>query len=71
MVVNELRGTAATAVILTPAHQTPTGVVLAPGRRQELLRWADERDGVMIEDDYDSEFRIARVADLLLSRPTS
>jgi GntR family transcriptional regulator/MocR family aminotransferase len=53
VVVDGLRGTAATAVILTPAHQTPTGVVLAPGRRQELLRWADERDGVVIEDDYD------------------
>lgn len=60
IVVNELRRTAATAVILTPAHQTPTGVVLAPARRQELLRWADERDGVMIEDDYDSEFRYDR-----------
>ncbi|MDR8412469.1 PLP-dependent aminotransferase family protein [Nonomuraea sp. 3-1Str] len=58
--VGELRRTPATAVILTPAHQTPTGVVLAPGRRQELLRWAEERDGVMIEDDYDSEFRYDR-----------
>ncbi len=54
--VDELRRTAATAVILTPAHQTPTGVVLAPDRRQELLRW----DGLMIEDDYDSEFRYDR-----------
>ena len=60
VVVDELRRTTATAVILTPAHQTPTGVVLAPGRRQELLRWADERDGVLIEDDYDSEFRYDR-----------
>ncbi|MEU4381434.1 PLP-dependent aminotransferase family protein [Micromonospora echinofusca] len=60
VVVDALRATAATAVILTPAHQTPTGVVLAPERRQELLRWADERDGLMIEDDYDSEFRYDR-----------
>ncbi len=60
VVVDELRRTAATAVILTPAHQTPTGVVLAPARRQELLRWADERAGIMIEDDYDSEFRYDR-----------
>ncbi|MEV0717013.1 PLP-dependent aminotransferase family protein [Asanoa sp. NPDC050611] len=60
LVVDQLRGTRATAVILTPAHQTPTGVVLAPARRQELLRWADERDAVMIEDDYDSEFRYDR-----------
>ncbi|TDO52726.1 GntR family transcriptional regulator/MocR family aminotransferase [Kribbella sp. VKM Ac-2527] len=60
LIVDELRSTSATAVILTPAHQTPTGVVLGPGRRQELLRWADERDGIMIEDDYDSEFRYDR-----------
>ncbi|MFI6599457.1 PLP-dependent aminotransferase family protein [Nonomuraea sp. NPDC050536] len=60
MVVDELRRTAATTVILTPAHQTPTGVVLAPARRQELLRWAEEHDGVMIENDYDSEFRYDR-----------
>ncbi|HEX5997111.1 MAG TPA: PLP-dependent aminotransferase family protein [Jiangellales bacterium] len=60
VVVDELRRTAATAVILTPAHQTPTGVVLTAGRRQDLVRWADERDGVMIEDDYDSEFRYDR-----------
>ncbi|HEV7711244.1 MAG TPA: PLP-dependent aminotransferase family protein [Asanoa sp.] len=60
VVVDALRRTAATAVILTPAHQTPTGVVLAPARRQELLQWAEERDGVIIEDDYDSEFRYDR-----------
>jgi len=44
-------------VIATPAHQSPTGVALAPERRQELLAWARERDGLVIEDDYDSEFR--------------
>lgn len=57
LVVDQLVDTAATAVIVTPAHQTPTGVVLTPERRQELMQWAEQRDGVVIEDDYDSEFR--------------
>lgn len=60
LVVDTLRDTPATAVILTPAHQTPTGVVLTSQRRRELLRWAKERDGLIIEDDYDSEFRYDR-----------
>lgn len=50
----------AQAVLLTPAHQTPTGVVLAPGRRQELVGWAAGTGGVIIEDDYDAEFRYDR-----------
>lgn len=41
-----------------PSHQFPTGIVMPVGRRQELLRWAVERDErYLIEDDYDSEFR--------------
>lgn len=41
-----------------PSHQFPTGIVMPVGRRQELLRWAMERDErYLIEDDYDSEFR--------------
>jgi GntR family transcriptional regulator / MocR family aminotransferase len=50
----------ARAVILTPAHQSPTGVVLAPQRRQALVAWASERDATIIEDDYDAEFRYDR-----------
>ena len=42
---------------ISPAHHFPTGIVTPVGRRQELLRWARERDGYIIEDDYDSEFR--------------
>ena len=42
---------------LTPAHQWPTGVVLSPERRLELVRWAGEQDGYVVEDDYDAEFR--------------
>jgi GntR family transcriptional regulator/MocR family aminotransferase len=57
LVVDDLAATAASAVIVTPAHQTPTGVVLAPSRRQALLKWAKDCEGIVIEDDYDSEFR--------------
>jgi GntR family transcriptional regulator/MocR family aminotransferase len=60
VVVEALAATSARAVILTPAHQAPTGVVLAPERRQELVRWANERDATLIEDDYDAEFRYDR-----------
>ena len=42
---------------ISPAHHFPTGLVTPVQRRQELLRWARERDGYIIEDDYDSEFR--------------
>jgi GntR family transcriptional regulator/MocR family aminotransferase len=48
------------AVILTPTHQFPTGTALAPERRQALAGWANERDGFVIEDDYDAEFRYDR-----------
>ena len=57
LVVDELARTESTAAIVTPAHQTPTGVVLAPERRLALLKWAQNVNGVVIEDDYDSEFR--------------
>ena len=45
------------AVIVAPAHQFPTGAVLSPVRRALLLQWAREVDGIVIEDDYDAEFR--------------
>jgi len=57
IVTDELAATAAGAVVLTPAHQSPTGVVLAPERRLALLAWAAEREATIIEDDYDAEFR--------------
>lgn len=45
---------------ISPAHHFPTGVVTPIGRRQELLRWAERAEGrYIIEDDYDSEFRMA------------
>jgi GntR family transcriptional regulator/MocR family aminotransferase len=57
LVVDALAATGARAVIVTPTHQSPTGVALAPERRQALLDWARACDGLVIEDDYDSEFR--------------
>ena len=57
VVVKALAATAATVAVLTPAHQTPTGVVLSAARRRELLQWAAAADAAVIEDDYDSEFR--------------
>ncbi|TCC22631.1 PLP-dependent aminotransferase family protein [Kribbella speibonae] len=48
------------AVVVTAAHQFPTGVVLAPHRRLELIDWARRTNGVILEDDYDAEFRYDR-----------
>ncbi|MGL5239890.1 MAG: PLP-dependent aminotransferase family protein [Kluyvera ascorbata] len=43
--------------LLTPAHQSPTGVALSLPRRRQLLDWAAHQRAWVIEDDYDSEFR--------------
>ncbi len=48
------------SVLVTPAHQSPTGVALSPARRAELLAWAAEHDAYVIEDDYDAEYRYDR-----------
>ena len=58
--VDRLRDTGTRAVLLTPAHQCPTGVAFSPSRRRDLAAWADEVDGVILEDDYDAEFRYDR-----------
>jgi GntR family transcriptional regulator / MocR family aminotransferase len=50
----------AQAVLLTAAHQFPLGAALAPHRRSQAVRWASETSGVVIEDDYDGEFRYDR-----------
>jgi GntR family transcriptional regulator/MocR family aminotransferase len=59
MQVEELAGSGLRAALLTPAHQFPTGAVLAPQRRRALLDWA-AGDGLIIEDDYDAEYRYDR-----------
>src|SRR3954451_10194143 len=58
--VAALAASGARAVVVTPAHQFPLGHVMSPDRRAELLAWAAEVDGVVIEDDYDAEFRYDR-----------
>ncbi|MEY9855448.1 DNA-binding transcriptional MocR family regulator [Catenulispora sp. GAS73] len=45
------------AVLVAPAHHFPTGVALAPDRRSELIAWARDVDGLVLEEDKDSEFR--------------
>ncbi|MFB7668570.1 PLP-dependent aminotransferase family protein [Kitasatospora sp. NPDC056138] len=58
--VKALDATDARAVVVTPAHQWPTGVALSPERRLALIEWAVRRDAYVIEDDYDAEFRYDR-----------
>jgi GntR family transcriptional regulator / MocR family aminotransferase len=48
------------AVLCTPAHQFPTGVVMSATRRARLIEWAREHDAWVVEDDYDGEFRYDR-----------
>ncbi len=56
------RGLQPRAVLLTPAHQFPLGVALAPARRRQVADWATRTGGLVIEDDYDGEFRYDRQA---------
>ena len=57
IVVDALEGTGAGAVMVTPSHQFPTGVLLSPARRGALAAWARRTRGLIIEDDYDAEYR--------------
>lgn len=50
----------AQAVLLTPAHQSPTGVVMSGARRLALSNWLRDSNAVALEDDYDAEFRYDR-----------
>jgi GntR family transcriptional regulator / MocR family aminotransferase len=52
--------TGAAAAVLTPAHQFPLGMTLHPRRRHAAIEWARTTGGVVIEDDYDGEFRYDR-----------
>ena len=47
------------AVHISPSHHFPTGRVMPVSRRQHLIHWAIEKNGFIIEDDYDSEFRFS------------
>src|SRR5258708_11784743 len=50
----------ASGLVLTPAHQYPLGMTLAPARRTAFVRWATRNGSVIIEDDYDGEYRFDR-----------
>ncbi|MEV0201908.1 PLP-dependent aminotransferase family protein [Nonomuraea sp. NPDC050691] len=58
--VEDLAATGARAVLLTPAHQYPTGGALHPERRAAVIDWARATGGLLLEDDYDGEFRYDR-----------
>lgn len=60
LVVDRLEASDVGAVVVTPAHQFPTGVVLDSARRTALVEWAERTDSVIVEDDYDGEFRYDR-----------
>ena len=57
----ELAGLGVGAVLMTPAHQYPTGVELCPDRRAAAVDWARATGGLILEDDYDGEFRYDRL----------
>lgn len=58
--VDAVTGLRADAVILTPSHQWPTGGVLSPAARAAVLAWARHTGALVIEDDYDAEYRYDR-----------
>ncbi|WP_326648412.1 MocR-like pyridoxine biosynthesis transcription factor PdxR [Streptomyces sp. NBC_01750] len=60
LATGSLEGTGIRAVVTTPAHQFPTGIAYSAQRRTELLDWARAVDGLIVEDDYDGDFRYDR-----------
>ena len=60
--VAALERTDAAAVLVTPAHQFPSGRVLSSERRTALVEWAERNERLIVEDDYDAEYRYDRVA---------
>ena len=60
---DELARTRATVLHVTPFHSFPSGVTASAGKRAEYLRWAAERGGFVVEDDFDSEFTLSSKAE--------
>jgi GntR family transcriptional regulator/MocR family aminotransferase len=58
--VDLLARSGADAVVITPSHQWPTGGVLSPESRAAILRWAKREGALIVEDDYDAEYRYDR-----------
>ncbi|TWH47645.1 PLP-dependent aminotransferase family protein [Sporomusa sp. KB1] len=55
--INQLLHSGAKLAYVSPSHQFPTGYIMPAGKRVQLLNWAERVNGIIIEDDYDSEFR--------------
>ena len=60
---SELMRTKASVLHVTPFHSFPSGVTASAGKRSEYIRWAKERGGYIIEDDFDSEFTLSSKAE--------
>jgi GntR family transcriptional regulator/MocR family aminotransferase len=60
--VDRLARSDADVVVVTPAHQFPSGAVLSPERRAALVEWAESGERLIVEDDYDGELRYDRGA---------
>ena len=60
---DELARTEATVLHVTPFHSFPSGVTASAGKRAEYIRWAQERGGYIVEDDFDSEFTLSSKAE--------
>ncbi|GLF95683.1 MocR-like pyridoxine biosynthesis transcription factor PdxR [Streptomyces yaizuensis] len=60
LAMGPLRRSGVRTVSTSPAHQFPTGIAYSARRRGELLEWARSVDGLVVEDDYDGEFRYDR-----------
>ncbi len=60
---DELAHTNASVLHVTPFHSFPSGVTASAGKRAEYIRWARERDGYVVEDDFDSEFTLSSKAE--------
>lgn len=59
----ELERTAATVLHITPFNSFPSGITASVSKRQEYLRWAEKREGYIIEDNYDSELTVSKKND--------
>jgi GntR family transcriptional regulator/MocR family aminotransferase len=57
--VESLFQTRASVCYISPSHQFPTGLVMPVQKRMELLKWAEQKNGYILEDDYDSELRFS------------
>lgn len=55
--ISQLEDSSSRIVYVTPSHQFPGGAVMSIRKRNQLLNWAERKDGIIIEDDYDSELR--------------